>query len=258
MMHPHPERNPLPPRGADRLLGWLTPPELLEEVQGDLHERFAEHLRERGPRVARRQYWRDVLGFMRPYFLRRKPNPYPNPSFPAMLRNYVTTTLRNLRRNKSYAFVNITGLSLGLACALFIFLVVKNELGYDRFHAKYDRIYRITNFSHIDQNANISYAAVPNLRNDFPQLERVTQLRYNDRSLITVRNEKFDEKDVAFADPYVFDIFDFEWVAGRRQNALVEPNTVVITRKAGPQVFRRAARRRGRLPEPGARPGDQH
>ena len=154
-----------------------------------------------------------------------------------MLGNYVTTTLRNLRRNKSYAFINVTGLSLGLACALLIFLIVKNELGYDRFHDNYDRIYRITNFSHIDQNANISYAVVPGLRNDFRQLEKVTQLRYNANALITVRNEKFDEKDVAFAEPDLLDIFSFAWVAGKKQGVLVEPNTVVLTEKLALKYF---------------------
>jgi ABC-type antimicrobial peptide transport system permease subunit len=160
-----------------------------------------------------------------------------------MLGNYVITTLRNLRRNKSYALINVTGLSLGLACALLIFLIVKNELGYDRFHDNYDRIYRITNFSHIDQNANISYAVVPGLRNDFPQLEKVTQLRYNANALITVRNEKFDEKAVAFAEPDLLDIFSFAWIAGKKQGALTEPNTVVLTEKLAFKYF-------------GVRPGD--
>ncbi len=86
----------MPPAGADRLLAWLCPPELLEEMQGDLHERYGEHLREGGQAFARRQYWRDVLGFMRPYFLRRKPNPYPKPLNTDMLRNKFTIASRSL------------------------------------------------------------------------------------------------------------------------------------------------------------------
>ncbi|HEX8530515.1 MAG TPA: permease prefix domain 2-containing transporter, partial [Cytophagales bacterium] len=130
------ERNrpPMPPAGADRLLAWLCPPELLEEMQGDLHERYQEHRRERGETFARRQYWLDVLGFMRPYFLRRNPNPYPKPLHTHMLRSYFTTTRRLLWKQKGYALLNLSGLALGLTTSLLILLWVRHELSYDQYH----------------------------------------------------------------------------------------------------------------------------
>ena len=61
-----------------------------------------------------------------------------------MLKNYFKIGARNLRRHKGYTFINITGLAVGMACCLLIVLFVQDELSYDRFHEKADRIYRVT------------------------------------------------------------------------------------------------------------------
>ena len=86
-----------------------------------------------------------------------------------MIKSYITIAFRNIRRNLSYAFLNVFGLTLGIAACLVIFLIVRNELNFDNY-AKADRIYRVT-LNAIDFNSDVSLAVAPKMRNDFPELE---------------------------------------------------------------------------------------
>jgi predicted permease len=227
----HPERNPLPPRWADRLLGWLSPPELLEEVQGDLHERFAEHLRERGPRAARRQYWLDVLGFGRPYFLKRKPNPYPKPLYTDMLRNSVTTTVRLLRKQKAYALLNLSGLALGLTTSLLILLWVRHELSYDQYHEKLDRLYFV--WHHVDPStgwvvSDTQGPIAPALLAEVPEIANATRITFPRDMQLTVGEKRFKESG-RYADPALFEMFSFPLVAGNPRTVLRDLSSIAIS-----------------------------
>ncbi|MBD0260792.1 MAG: ABC transporter permease, partial [Cytophagales bacterium] len=143
-----PDPNPQPPRWARRLLAWVLPGPLFEELTGDLEEQFCLHAAERGLRRARQLYVLEVLAFCRPYFLarsRRRPNPhpYPNPLFSDMLTNYLTVARRNLLRHKSHSAINVGGLAVGMAVAVLIGLWMWDELSFDRYHRNYDRIARV-------------------------------------------------------------------------------------------------------------------
>src|ERR1700743_1690018 len=115
-----------------------------------------------------------------------------------MLRSYITIAFRNIRRNLTYAFLNIFGLTLGIASCLVIFLIVRNELTFDNFD-KADRTYRVT-LNAIDFNSNVSLAIAPAMRTDFPELEQVTQVMYGTDVLVKESNQRFREKHFAFAD----------------------------------------------------------
>ena len=86
-----------------------------------------------------------------------------------MFRSYILIAFRNLRRNWSYTFLNIFGLTLGIASCLILFLVVRNELTFDNYK-KADRIYRIT-LNALDFNSNVSPAVAFKMRTDFPELK---------------------------------------------------------------------------------------
>jgi hypothetical protein len=120
----------------DRLLAWLLPHDVLEEVLGDLHEVFYRQVPEKGIVKAKRAYLLRALPYLRLYYLKRKSKTYayPKPLFIDMLRNYFTITFRTLARNKVYSGINILGLSIGLAAAMLILLYTKDEISYDRFH----------------------------------------------------------------------------------------------------------------------------
>src|SRR3569833_92875 len=151
-----------------------------------------------------------------------------------MFRSYFLIAFRNLRRNWSYTFLNIFGLTLGIASCLILFLVVRNELTFDNYK-KADRIYRVT-WNAIDFNSNISLAVSPKMRADFPELE-VSQVMYNQVAMIKINNQRFKEKDFVIAEEYLPQIFDFQWISGDPKSALKEPNSVVLTESVAKKYF---------------------
>src|SRR5215831_2136303 len=118
-----------------------------------------------------------------------------------MFRNYFKTAWRSLSKYKSYSIINVLGLTLGIASCLVIFLVVQYELSYDKFNSKAERTYRVT-LNAIDYNPCVSLAIAAPLRNDFPELEEVSQVWYRGSDLITIGQKKFDEEGWAIADEY--------------------------------------------------------
>src|ERR1700712_4714274 len=140
-----------------------------------------------------------------------------------MLKNYFKTAWRSIGRNKMYSTLNILGLALGIASCIVIFLVVKYELGYDGFHKKKDRIYRVT-LNAIDFNPSVSVAIAPAMRISFPEIEQVSQVWHQNSGLITIGETRFAEKNYAYADEHFSKIFDYEWLSGDANTALNEPN----------------------------------
>ena len=154
-----------------------------------------------------------------------------------MLKNYFKTAWRSVSRYKAYSIINVLGLTLGIASCLAIALVVKYELGYDKFNKKADRIYRVT-LNAIDFNPSVSMAVVPAMRNDFPELEAVSQVWFHESALITIGEQnRYDEKNFAFADQSFTGIFDYQWLAGDPKTALAQPNTVVLTETIAHKYF---------------------
>ena len=245
LMQQRNERNetPVPPAWAEKLLAWLCPPELLEEMQGDLHERYAEHRRERGEAFARRQYWRDVLGFLRPYFLRCKPNPYPNLPYTDMLSNYFTIAWRNLSRHLGYTLLNTVGLAFGLTCFLLIALYVLDELRYDAFHRHAPDLYRVgeqkTSAAGKETQVasvafNLSAVAAPQL----PEVvNRAVIMNLGRRNLANQENKNVFYVDFRTAPQAFLEMFDFPLLAGDRATALKEPFSAIVTRSMARRIF---------------------
>src|SRR3954462_12989005 len=107
-----------------------------------------------------------------------------------MFKNYFKTAIRNLSRNKSYTTINVLGLGVGIAVCLMIFLVIQFETSFDNFHSKKDRIFRvITEFkdaSGTSHSAGVPFPLPRTLRNDFPQLEKVTAINNDGKSVFAV------------------------------------------------------------------------
>jgi len=153
-----------------------------------------------------------------------------------MFKNYITSAFRSIRRNLSFTFLNVLGLSLSIAACLVIFLIVRNELNFDNFGRKAGRTYRVT-LNAIDFNANISMAIVPAMRNDFPELEQITQVYYQYGGQVKIGQNRFIEKGFAFVDEQFSKIFDFQWISGNPATALSAPNTVVLTETTARKYF---------------------
>jgi putative ABC transport system permease protein len=153
-----------------------------------------------------------------------------------MLINYFKAAWRALNRYKAYSIINILGLSLGISSCLIIFLVVKYELGYDRFNKKFDRTYRVTLHA-LDFNPCISLGIASAMRHDFPELEQVTQVWFHQSAMIKVGETRYSEKGYVYADEHIADVFDYEWMEGNPHTALTEPNTVVLTATIAKKFF---------------------
>jgi putative ABC transport system permease protein len=165
-----------------------------------------------------------------------------------MIRNYFKTAWRNLMRNKSYATINIVGLSVGIAACTLIFLIIQFETSFDTFHTKKDKIYRVITAFHNPDGINLS-SGLPlpiseGLRLDFPQLKQVAQVMQNDGSHYSIGNaskreqvKKFKEDWAYYVEPQFFQIFDYAWLAGDKKTALSEPYTVVLSRDEANKFF---------------------
>ncbi|MGD8777465.1 MAG: ABC transporter permease [Ignavibacteria bacterium] len=159
-----------------------------------------------------------------------------------MFKNYVITSIRYLRRNKSYSLINIGGLSIGLASCLLIFYFLGNELSYDEFHTDYKNIYRINSdyFSSAGESVhmlNTPPALAPGVRRVIPEIERSSRLRYVNRISLSKDDNTFYERKGFYADSVFLDIFSFGLKSGDPLTALDMPNSIVITQEMAQKYF---------------------
>jgi putative ABC transport system permease protein len=160
-----------------------------------------------------------------------------------MLKSYLKLALRNILRSASYSTINVSGLALGITCALLIFSLVSYHLNFDDFHNDSDHIYRFVTEQHRDQ---VSYTgSVPPafgkvFSEDYTYGEKVVRLCTARGSLISFERDNDLKKFVqaaAFADPHFFTVFNFPLIAGNAGNALTEPNTAIITQQVSKKFF---------------------
>ncbi len=160
-----------------------------------------------------------------------------------MLRNYFRIALRNLSKQRFYSFINASGLALGIAACILIMLYVTHELGYDRYHEKAARIYRVNGeIKFADNHFRLAVAPAPLgpvLLEEYPEIESV--VRFRDHGSYLVRAEKGVESArefaIIFADSTVFQIFSIPVIQGNAHKALVEPNTIAISQSAADKYF---------------------
>src|SRR6185436_742009 len=157
-----------------------------------------------------------------------------------MIRNYFTIALRNLRKNKLHSFINLAGLSIGLACCLLIFIYVQRELSYDRFHEKSKQIYRLTAILHLPKEdrprAVTSPPMGPAIRSNFPEVQNMVRINYSSRYISYQNNKQFDLK-IIYADSTFFDIFTFPLIESIDRRPLEKPFSVVLTQSTAKKYF---------------------
>jgi len=159
-----------------------------------------------------------------------------------MIKNYFKIALRNLWKFKGFSLINIFGLSMGLACFVLIAMYVADELSYDRYNEKVDRIFRINSdirFGGTDLNMAVSadpMGAV--LKKDYPQVEEYARLYSSSGSrLIKKGDEYINEDRITYADSTFLKVFTMPVLAGDSKNFLNEPNTVAITETIARKYF---------------------
>jgi putative ABC transport system permease protein len=158
-----------------------------------------------------------------------------------MFKNLLNHSFRALNRQKSYVFLNIIGLSIGIACSLLIALFLINELNYDRFHEKGDRIYRVILDGKIgEQDLQVAYTCSPlgpALLNEVPEIEAFNRINGWDETIIKNYEQSFTEDNLIESDSSFFQIFSIPLLKGDKKNVLNEPHSLVLSESAANRIF---------------------
>ncbi|WP_422858125.1 ABC transporter permease [Flagellimonas sp. S174] len=158
-----------------------------------------------------------------------------------MIKNYLKLAWRNLLKNKGYSAINIGGLAIGLACFLLIAIFISNELSFDDYHEKKDRIYRVAHHSNAEDlsdtwiwgNAPIG----PALKSDFPEIIEKVQFSGISDILLEYNNRSYQESECFYMDPSVFDVFSWPLISGNPKTALEAPYSIVLTETTAKKYF---------------------
>ena len=159
-----------------------------------------------------------------------------------MFRNYLKIAFRNLLKYKSFSFINISGVAIGLACFLLLAIYVKDELSYDRFNTNADRIYRLSRtFLSKDGTASLrlGHAAPPFgplIKQDFPEVEQVVRL-LETGGLVRYGEHVFNEENMFAAEPNLFKVFTFKVLNGNPDKALENPFSIMFSRPMAEKYF---------------------
>ncbi|MEL6672484.1 MAG: ABC transporter permease [Bacteroidota bacterium] len=163
-----------------------------------------------------------------------------------MYRNYLTTALRQFVKQRSYALLNLLGLTLGMSCAIIIFLFVQDEWSFDAFHQKKDQIYRLTCTYYLPEDAGVEENATAGavvgqmVDKDFPEVKQVVRIQgRSDRIVQTSNAEKKFFEDILYADSNFFELFSFDLLEGNPRKVLTDPFQIVISEKVALRYFNR-------------------
>jgi putative ABC transport system permease protein len=164
-----------------------------------------------------------------------------------MLKNFFRSTWRRLTRHKLYTTINIAGLAIGIACGLVIYKIISYETDFDRYHKNYSTIYRLINRIELPEEGIVYSEGQVHpigeaIRNDFPEVKAVMTF-YAKKGQVIIENNKgtidryLENEGLVYAEPELFEIFDFDFLAGNPQIALSNPGSVVITSSLAQKYF---------------------
>jgi putative ABC transport system permease protein len=158
-----------------------------------------------------------------------------------MFRNYLVIAFRNIARHFSVSFMNMAGLSIGLACTMLIFLWVADELSFDRFHKNAELIYRVEEDQHYSNGVYhvqvTPWPSGPVWRDQTPEIKEACRITSAGSFLFTRNERSFYEEKVSAVDSSFFDIFSFELIEGNPKNALTQPGSIVISDEMASKYF---------------------
>jgi len=157
-----------------------------------------------------------------------------------MIKNYIKTAWRNLVNSKLYSFINITGLSLGIASVLLIVLYIRHEFNFDQYHEYKERIYRVTSYSGFNEKSWQSYTAgnpVVEMRNNFAGVEDAVRLTNCSGSPVTFDETEYPDVEIFCTESNIFNIFSFPLLSVSRNDVLDAPFSAVISKSTATRIF---------------------
>jgi len=222
-----------PPRLAWWFFRKFIPLDEQKYLREAMLEAFEEHYTGKSKGAARLWFWSQLLRSL-PAFLSN--SLYWSVQ---MIKNYTKITFRNLKKHKFYSFINITGLAIGIACCLIIFLWIQNELGYDRFHKNAGELYRIVQESpqggRIFRFTSTPSGLGPLLKEQYPEI--VDSARHTPTRWDIGREDIHFRESVALVDDSFLKMFSFPLLEGMPQAALEDPYSIVISEEMREKFF---------------------
>lgn len=158
-----------------------------------------------------------------------------------MLKNYIKSSLRNIKKHKWYSLINVAGLTIGMTCFILIFLYVRYEFSYDRFHKNANNIYRVLVQTRETYRGKSQVTVTPGplakaMTDEFPEVLKALKITAGSREM-RYKDNRFAENRVYYADPSFLEIFNFPLLAGDQQTALAEPNCLIISKDMNEKYF---------------------
>lgn len=156
-----------------------------------------------------------------------------------MLTNYLKIIWRNLLRNRSYTFINLTGLTLGLGVAIVLFWIVRFEYSFDRYHRNADRLFQIRSHDKYGEaNSHVPQGVIKALQTQFPGVAKAVNVKGTGNTVsIKIGQQVFNATGFFFAPPALTEMIDVTWVNGSPKQSLTAPNQVVLDEKTARQWF---------------------
>lgn len=158
-----------------------------------------------------------------------------------MFKNLLKTALRHIFKHPGYSLLNILGLTLGIASAIFLIIYVSDEVSYDRYHEKADRIYRVSSIiTETDDQFQWNVAQIPfgpQVAADYPEIQASVRFINMPRALYRYEDKEYNEEDFYYADSTLFDIFTYKVLKGEVKSALTDPNKIILTEKIATKYF---------------------
>lgn len=234
-----------PPVLATRLLVSFLKPGLVEEVSGDLDEKFRADLRRTSRFRACAYYWLQVIQYLRPFAIRGIE--MGNIISISMFTNYWKITWRVMARQKLYAAINVGGFAIGIAACLLITLYIRHELSFDKHYENSERIFRIYRESTFNGEFRANAwmpAPLADALKSFPAIEQSghyvgagglvdgrTEIKRADK------NENFFEDEIVYASQGLIGVLQLPFISGNSSTALTQQRTVVITKRKADKYF---------------------
>ena len=158
-----------------------------------------------------------------------------------MLKNYLKIAGRNLVKQRVFSLINLMGLTLGLSAFWLITLYIADELSYDQFQEKADRIYRVVHHASWEGGnfdlAPTSAPFAPALKARFPEIQEAVRLVPEGGGVITYGSKNIKSDDIYFTDKNVFNVFSYSFLHGNPETALANPQAIVLTKKLATTLF---------------------
>ncbi|MEZ4944515.1 MAG: ABC transporter permease [Cyclobacteriaceae bacterium] len=227
-----------PPNWILKVLNWFCPDQLLEEIEGDLFQKFQKDVEQLGLKKAKRKFIWNSIRYFRPEILLRNKNSF-ELNQTIMIRSYLVVMLRNIRKKKFYAGINILGLSIGITFAMLMGTFIQEELNVNQELKDVEQLY-ILESEFTDDNNGFKWLTPTRLVKqsveEYPTIFE-NYYRFWDRSITISKGTEHERLQSMIGDPSLISIFGFNVLHGNGKTALESPNSIVITDKIANLYF---------------------